>query len=367
MPTITLADLRKVDGTSYIIPPHPQPVCKPGEFCIAATGFEHGHIYGEIGSLVAAGATLKWIYDDNDERLKANAVKYPGAKVARCLDEILADPEVKLVCAADVPCQRADLGMRCMNAGKDYFTDKTPFTSLEQIDAVRQTIAKTGRKYMCYYSERIGVEVAMLAGDLIDQGAIGRVLHIIGTGPHRIGDPKARPDWFYKKAKFGGILTDIGSHQCEQFLHYAKVKDATITNARVANFNHPEYPEFEDFGEANLVGDNGTSFYFRVDWFTPNGLSTWGDGRTFILGTEGTIEMRKYANLATGEGGNQLFLFDSKQEVHINAKGTVGTRFFNEFILDCLNRTEIAMSQEHALKAGELCVKAQMFADQHRG
>lgn len=366
MGTTLLSDLRRADGATYEFAPAPAPVCAPGEFVIAACGFEHGHIYGQISSLCKAGATLKWIYDRNPVQREQIARKYPQARVARSLEEILSDPEVKLVTAADVPALRAELGIACMRAGKDYFTDKTPFTSLQQIADIRTTIAETGRKYMCYYSERISVECAMLAGDLIAQGAIGRVLHIIGLGPHRIGDPSKRPDWFYRKALYGGILCDIGSHQCEQFLHYSGAKDASITQARVANFNHPEYPEFEDFGEASLVGDNGTSFYFRVDWFTPDGLSTWGDGRTLILGTEGTIELRKYVDLATGQGGEQLYLFDKKQEIHVNAKGTVGTRFFGQFIRDCLERTEQAMTQEHALKAGELCVKLQMFADANR-
>lgn len=366
MGTTSLSDLRRADGGSYVLAPAPAPVCGPGEFAIAACGFEHGHIYGEIGSLCQAGATLKWVWDRNPEQLAQVAGKYPQARVARSLDEVLSDPEVRLVCAADVPALRAELGIACMRAGKDYLTDKTPFTSLEQLSDIRLAIAETGRKYMCYYSERLCVECAMLAGDLIEQGAIGRVLHVIGLGPHRLGDPAKRPGWFYRKRLYGGILCDIGSHQCEQYLHYSGATDATIATARVANFNHPQFPELEDFGEASLVGDNGTSFYFRVDWFTPDGLSNWGDGRTLILGTEGTIELRKFVDLATGRGGNQLYLFDQRQELHLDAKGTVGTRFFNQLIRDCLDRTETAMTQEHALKAGELCVKLQMAADANR-
>lgn len=366
MNTISLADLCKADGTPVVIPPPPQPVCKPGEFVIAAAGFEHGHIYGQIAALVKAGATLKWIYDADETRRPATAAKYPEAKVARSLDEILDDPEVKLVTAADVPALRAPLGIKCMEAGKDYFTDKTPFTSLDQIAQVRKAIEKTGMKYMVSYSERLQTESGMLAGELINQGVIGKVMHVIGLGPHRLGKPEARPDWFYQKELYGGILCDIGSHQCEQYLEYSGATEATVVNARVHNFNHPQFPELEDFGEANLVGNNGTSFYYRVDWFTPDGLSNWGDGRTIILGTEGTIELRKFVDLASGRGGNQLYLFDKKQEVHINAQKTVGTPFFGKLILDCINRTEYAMTQEHALKAGELCVKSQLFADATR-
>jgi len=215
---------------------------------------------------------------------------------------------------------------------------------------------------MVYYSERLHVEVAIFAGQLIQQGVIGRVLQVLGLGPHRLS-AKSRPDWFFDKNQYGGILTDIGSHQIEQFLYYAGAKDASVTHAAAENFNHPEYPGLEDYGEASLVADNGGRSFYRVDWFTPDGLGTWGDGRTTILGTKGYMEMRKYNDLARSQDGNNLYLVTEKEEVHMNVSGQVGFPFFGELILDCLNRTEMAMTQDHALKAAELCLKCQECAD----
>jgi predicted dehydrogenase len=214
---------------------------------------------------------------------------------------------------------------------------------------------------MVYFSERLHVESAMYATDLVAGGAIGRVIQVIGLGPHRLGKA-ARPAWFFEKAKYGGILCDIGSHQFEQFLFYSGATDATVTNAAVANFANPDTPEFEDFGEASLLGNNGASNYIRVDWFTPAGLSTWGDGRTVILGTKGYIELRKYVDVGRDKAGDNLILVDDQGEQFINVAGKVGFRFFGEFILDCLNRTEKAMTQAHAFKAAELCLRAQAAA-----
>jgi predicted dehydrogenase len=248
-----------------------------------------------------------------------------------------------------------------LRAGKDYFTDKAPFTTLEQLEIARRTVAETGKKYMVYYSERLHVEAAVRAGQLIEAGAIGRVVQVIGLGPHR-SNPSSRPAWFWSREKCGGILIDIGSHQFEQFLHWTGAKSARITNSAVANYHHKEYPEFEDWGEANLVADNGATNYVRVDWLNPNGLRTWGDGRTFILGTEGYIELRKYLNLATDSEGDHLFLVDHQGEHHIRCHGEVGFPFFGALILDCLNRTENAMTQEHAFLAAELSLLAQSQA-----
>ena len=352
---------QKSDGMNYAPQGRPSPVVLPGEFIFAAAHLDHGHIYGQCNGLLEAGGELKWVYDPDPEKVGAFRVRFPQAKAARALDEILADPKVRLVAAAAVPCDRGPLGCRVMEAGKDYFTDKTPFTTLDQLNQARAVVVRTGRKYMVYYSERLHVECAMHAGDLVYGGAIGRVVQVIGLGPHRLSKA-SRPAWFFERARYGGILCDIGSHQFEQFLHYSGATDATVTYAAVGNFANPDTPELEDFGEASLLGNNGATNYVRVDWFTPDGLSTWGDGRTFILGTRGYLELRKYVNVGADRKGDNLILVDEKGEHFINVAGKVGFRFFGELILDCLNRTERAMTQAHAFKAAELCLLAQAAA-----
>jgi predicted dehydrogenase len=348
------------DGMNYAPKGKPQPVVERGAFCIAAVALDHGHIYGMCNGLTEAGAEIKWVYDPDPKKIADFIKAFPQVQVAESEEAVLADPEVLLVCSAAVTSLRWALGLRVMRAGKDYFTDKAPLTSLDQLASVKEMVKQTGRKYMVYYSERIHVEAAVFAGQLIDQGAIGTPIHIDGFGPHRVGDPKSRPEWFYQKDKYGGILCDIGSHQIEQFLYYCGVKDAKVQYSQVGNFSHPDYPELEDFGDAVLLGDNGATQHFRVDWLTPKGLSTWGDGRTFILGTKGYIELRKYVNIGTQDGSsNHVFLVNDDGEQHFEVTGKVGYPFFGQLILDCIHRTENAMTQEHALNAAELCVRAQ--------
>ncbi len=350
-------------GMNYAPQGKAAPVVKPGEFKIAVIGLNHGHIYGMCNGMTEAGADLKWVYDPDSEKVKAFQKAFPQARAASGEEEILNDPEIRLVCGAAITCERCALGLRVMAAGKDYFTDKAPLTTLDQLEQARDMVKKTGRKYMVYYSERLHVEAAVYAGQLIQEGAIGRVIQVLGMGPHRLGDPASRPDWFYDREKSGGILCDIGSHQIEQFLYYAGVKDAQVVRSQVANYRHKDHPGFDDFGDCMLVGDNGATMYFRVDWFTPDGLSNWGDGRTFILGTDGYMELRKYVNVGMGDGtSNHVFLVNHKGEYHFDVTGKVGYPYFGQLILDCINRTENAMTQEHAFKAAQLCVQAQMQA-----
>ena len=349
----------KSDGMNYAPEGRPKPVVKPGEFVFSAVRLDHGHIYGMTNGLLEAGGTLKYVYDPDPKKVDAFIKRYPQAKAARCEEEALEDSETNLIAGAAITSERCALGLRAMNAGKDYFTDKAPFTTTAQLNSAKEAVRNTGRKYMVYYSERLHVEGAVLAGYMIERGEIGRVLSVTGFGPHRLG-ASGRPKWFFEREKYGGILCDIGSHQIEQYLYFAGEEDAAVNFSRIANYAHPEYPELEDFGDCSITGKNGTANYFRVDWFTPDGLRTWGDGRTFIIGTDGFIEIRKYINLAAPKpGGDHVFLTNKSGERYFNAAGTTGFPFFGKLILDCLNRTENAMTQAHAFKAAELCLKAQ--------
>ena len=350
------------DGMTYAPSGPVRPVVAAGEFVFAAAHLDHGHIYGQCNGLLEAGAELRWVIDPDRAKVDAFVERYPGTRVARDLDEILDDPDVRLLAAAAVPSERCDLGLRVMEAGKDYFTDKAPLTTLAQLARARDAVARTGRKYLAYYSERLHTESGVRAGELIADGAIGRVVQVLGLGPHRL-NAASRPAWYFDRARYGGILLDLGSHQAEQFLHYAGAHDAEVLSARSENLGHPEHPGIDDFGEASLRADNGASNYFRVDWFTPDGLPTWGDGRTIILGTDGYIELRKYIDLARHDDGDHLYLVNHAGVEHQALAGKVGYPFFGQLILDCLERTERAMTQAHAFKAVELCLLAQAAAD----
>lgn len=349
------------DGMNYAPIGVSRPVVGRGEFVFAAAFLDHGHIYGQCQGLCEAGGTLKWVYDPNPERCSEFVARFPGVMVSDSYERILDDPAVRLVASAAIPSLRCPIGLKAMAAGKDYFTDKAPFISFEQLSDARAAVAASGRKYMVYFSERIHVEAAVHAGALIEAGAIGRVVQVLGLGPHRL-NAASRPDWFFRRRVYGGILCDLGSHNYDQFLHYTRALDARLLHAAVGNLAHPTYPELEDFGESSFVSSTGAMHYLRVDWLTPDGLCTWGDGRTIVVGDRGYLEIRKYVDIARTDRGDHLFLVDDVGEHYIDAHGKVGFPFFGELILDCLNRTENAMRQEHAFKAAELVLNAQQHA-----
>ena len=328
----------------------------------AVIGLDHYHIFGMTAAVQRGGGKLVKFFATDPKQIADFKAKFGDIPLARSEDEILHDKSIKLVAGAPIPDQRAPLGIRVMKAGKDYLSDKPAITTLEQLADVRKAVAETRKKFAIMYSERLEVKAAIQAGYLVDAGAIGKVVQTINIAPHRIGNADAggRPDWFWQKPRYGGILTDIGSHQIEQFLYYTKSTSARVVASQTANFNHPEHPEFEDFGDMIAVGNGGTG-YIRVDWFTPDGLSTWGDGRLFILGTEGYIELRKYIDVAGRPGGNHLFMVDKKGVRFIDCNNVV-LPFGPQFVSDIIHRTETAQNQAEALLTAELVLTAEKNA-----
>jgi predicted dehydrogenase len=327
----------------------------------AVIGLDHYHIFGMTAAVQRGGGELVAVCSNSPKALADFSKKFGAVKVAS-EEEILNDPSIQLVAAAPIPDQRAELGIRVMKHGKDYLADKPAVTSLEQLAEVRQAIQDTKRIFAILYSERFEVGAAVKAGELVKAGAIGRVIQTVNLAPHQIQQPAAgpRPDWFWDPKRYGGILCDIGSHQADQFVYYTGSTKVGVTASQVGNFNHPNHPDFQDFGDMMLHG-NGGAGYVRVDWFTPDGVGVWGDGRLFILGTEGYMELRKYADITGRPGGNHLFLVDKKQARHIDCNN-VSLPFGPQFVSDIVNRTHTAQDQDQALLATQLVLEAQKAA-----
>jgi len=322
-------------------------------------GINHGHIYGMADAVTMGGGQMVSFYAKEPDLVAAFTKRYPQAKLAASENEILEDKSIQLILSSAIPDERATLGIRVMKHDKDYMVDKPGITTLEQLKEVRRVQKETRRIYsiMC---ERFENRATIKAGDLVKTGAIGRVIQTIGLGPHRM-TPQTRPEWFFDKKRFGGIITDLASHQFDQFLFFTGSTSANVVASQIGNVNHPQYPKFEDFGDVMLSG-NGGAGYIRVDWFSPDGLNTWGDGRLTILGTEGYIEIRKNIDIASSHTGvSHLYLVTQKETRYIDCSKEP-LPYAELLVNDILNRTETAMTQEHCFLAAELGLKAQKNA-----
>jgi predicted dehydrogenase len=320
----------------------------------------HGHIYGMVDAVMRGGGELVSFQAKEPELAAEFARRYPRAIGAADERVVLEDPSIQLVLSSIIPSERASLGIRVMQQGKDYLVDKPGITTLAQLVDVRRVQSTTKRIYSILYSERLENGATIYAADLARDGAIGEVVQTVGLGSHRVHPPD-RPKWFWEPAPTGGILCDIGAHQFDQFLWFTRSAEANVVTAHVRNVRHQDHPAFQDVGEVMLRGARATG-YFRVDWLSPLGLPTWGDTRLTILGTDGYVEVRKNVDLAGRAGGNHVFVADAKGVRYMDCSA-VELTFGRQLVDDILNRTETAMPQAHCFLATALALAAQEKAN----
>ncbi len=326
----------------------------------AAIGIDHRHIFGMAQNMIDAGAQFAGWWTEGAPNTEDGFTKrFPDVLKASSADELLGDASIELILLSGIPKDRAAWALRAMEAGKDVMTDKPGCTTQDQLNAIKECVARTGRIWSVDFSERFEVPAVTLASDLVANGTIGKVVQTVGLGPHRL-NRASRPDWFFDREAYGGIITDIASHQIDQFLYFTGSADAEICMASVANYANSDDPGLQDFGEVALRSDQGHG-YIRVDWYTPDALPTWGDGRLTILGTEGYIELRKYCDFGH-EGTDHLILVTGDRCERIDASDA-GLPYFGRLIDDIRNRTETAMTQAHAFKVCELALEAQAMAE----
>lgn len=325
----------------------------------AAIGLDHIHALGQVAMLLHSGAEFVAWYGSGDDLSPVFEKGFPQARRAADPAAILEDPSIALVTCAAVPDRRVGIAIEAMRHGKDVLVDKPGAVTLEELEELRAVQRETGRIWTVFFSERLESRATEKAVDLVRAGAIGRPLQTVGLGPHQLG-LTPRPEWFFDPRRAGGILGDLATHQIDQFLVVTGSEQVEVVSAQVANYSHPEKPEFEDFGDLLLRAPEATG-YARVDWYTPAGLGTWGDGRLFILGSEGAIELRKNCDLAGREGADHLFLVDGESTRYLDCREEP-LPFAPALLRDVVERGETAMPQAHAFRVTEIALRAQLQA-----
>jgi len=325
----------------------------------AAIGLDHRHIYDLTAGLLAAGAVCVG-HDPvtTDQRVLAGFRKrfpdVPSAERARLLD----DPSIDFVVIAAVPRDRAALAIEAMRRGKDVVVDKPGITTSEQLDAVEATMRETGRIWSVALGRLLSPSVQE-ALRIARSGELGRVVSLTSLAPHRL-NRALRPRWFFEREAYGGIITDIGVHSIDQFMAFADVSEPTLAAATIGCFGTPP-PGFEDFAEITLRG-GGMTGTMRLDWFTPDGLADWGDGRLFLVGTEGTLELRKNLDLEGRQGGNHMFVTNRERTRYVHCDA-MPVRYYSDFVTDLQDRSGRVLDNGRIVAACRVALRCQEQAE----
>jgi predicted dehydrogenase len=323
-------------------------------------GIDHRHIYELTQYLIDAGMECAgyWAETTNPRVLEGMRKRFPHLPAIAEKARLLEDRSIQVIVTAGIPSERAAIAIEAMRHGKDVLSDKPGVTTRAQLAEVQRVVQETGRIFAIAFGERFMSRAGAAARELLRAGAIGRLVQTVTLSPHRL-NRALRPDWFWRPETNGSILVDIASHQIDKFLTITDRLDAEVVHAAIRSVAPERTPveKFQDFGELVLRNDVATA-YVRVDWFTPDGLPDWGDGRAFIVGTEGSIEVRHNLDLAGRSGSEHLFLVTREKTTYVSCADRPLTAF-RAFADDVRDRTETAMPQAHCFAVCRIALEAE--------
>jgi predicted dehydrogenase len=327
----------------------------------AAIGLDHRHVYDMTEGLLKAGAEcVGYDPDTTDPRVLAGFRKRFPHVPEMSRDRLLDDPSVAFIVLSAVPSDRAGLAVEAMRRGKDVISDKPGVTTLEQLDQVRGAVQGTGRLWSVCVG-RLTSPALQEAVRVVRSGELGSLVQVMSLAPHRL-NRALRPAWFFDRPAYGGIINDIGVHSIDQFLALAGVPEAEIETSTIGAFG-TEPEGFEDFAEITLRTPSVRG-YCRVDWFTPDGLPTWGDGRLFLVGTDGTLELRKNLDIEGRTGTNHMFVASRDQTRYVNC-GELPVTYFRDFVTAVRTRDFAALPHELAFTVCRMALLAQANATRY--
>jgi predicted dehydrogenase len=340
---------------------------------VGVNGLDHGHVFEIVDRIAKAGAEVACHVADGG--LLEHYENWQTESQAVTYDEMLADDTIDLVVTAAIPNRRADIALAAIAAGKHVVTDKPGLTTMAQLDAIRAAIAdRPGRPWTVLFTERYENRAIAEAVRLARSGAVGRIVHVVGAGPHTMW-AKRRPDWFWDPDATGGILVDIGSHQVDQFLSITGLTaaDVSVVSSMVGNVASADHPRMQDVGSMTLAGPSGPSGSgpevqeqgivgdHRLDYLTAKGLGTWGDCRLTIVGTGGTIEARANVDVAGADGAEHLIVVDGDGTRRVDVSNVV-VDWGEQLLADLADDGERLMTQQHAIDVTDVCLRAQAAA-----
>ncbi|MEA2791960.1 MAG: hypothetical protein QOG73_4366 [Acetobacteraceae bacterium] len=325
----------------------------------AAIGLDHRHVYDLTAGLIAAGAVcVGHDPETTDQRVLAGFRKrFPDVpEMAR--ERLLDDPSIDFVVICAVPRDRAAMAIEAMHRGKDVMVDKPGVTTADQLAAIEAAVRETGRIWSICLG-RLTSPAMQAALAVARSGELGRLVSLTSLAPHRL-NRALRPDWFFERDAYGGIINDIGVHSIDQFLAFADAPDATIAASTIGCFGTAP-PGFEDFAEITLRSGTMTGT-MRLDWFTPDGLPDWGDGRLFLVGTEGTLELRKNLDIEGRASGDHMFVA-TRQRTYYQSCSRLPVTYYRDFLEDVAGRSGRMMDGSRVFSVCRLALRCQATAE----
>jgi scyllo-inositol 2-dehydrogenase (NADP+) len=162
----------------------------------------------------------------------AAAVQYPDARIVRTLDELLGNPEIRLVVIATPNDSHYPIARECLAAGRDVLVDKPFATTLEEAQTLVDFAKQQGRLITVYQNRRFDGDFQTVL-QIVKSGGLGRMVSFEAN--YDRFRPQLKPGaWREHSHPGAGIFFDIGPHLIDYALMLFGMPEAVTADIRIA-------------------------------------------------------------------------------------------------------------------------------------
>lgn len=321
-------------------------------------GCQHAHIGIFIREMIQLGHRFAGIYEPEPDPLARRLAEEFGVPLLPDRDALLGEDVSVIGCAA-VNADKIDVVEWCEQHGKHVMLDKPAVTDREGLDRLRAVIARGRIEIGMLLTERFRGSL-LAAKRLIDEGTLGEIVHMGMRKPHLLNAPQ-RPAWHFDKQRSGGIIVDLLIHDFD-LLRWLTGREIVAVDGFMARAAESPHPGFYDAAGVQAVMDDGATAQLYADWHTPQSSWTWGDGRLFVTGTRGTLELRLEGDPLLGGGEALLLTTDREPLRRVTELGTaplITADFLSRMdgSAHALTHADLLAASEAAIAADEKAVR----------
>jgi len=198
-------------------------------------------------------AKLEWVCSRNEEKAVSVSRQY-NCRGTTEYEEMLADPNVDIICVTTSSGSHAELGLKALQAGKHLLVEKPMAMLTEQATEMIAWARKLGLK-LSVISQRRFEPQHQAVHALMESGGLGKLLLVELRCPFfRTQAYYDSADWRGTTTEDGGALMNQGIHSIDLMLWLAGPAHSVM--AMTATQLHRM--EAEDIGLALVKFDNGT-------------------------------------------------------------------------------------------------------------
>jgi predicted dehydrogenase len=242
---------------------------------------------------------------------------------------------------------QARVAAQCMQRGIHVFIEKPMAVSLEELERLRASHARSGTRLCPMLPYRYHPEFRA-AQAAVSEGLVGEPLLITAEKSYKLGD---RHPLYTRRVTYGGTIPWVAIHAIDWVYWITRGRIAEVTASHTTSGNRG-HGELESSGVCMYRLANSGAAAVSCDYFRPAGEPSHGEDRLRVAGEKGVVEVR----------GGEAFLCAGASPLRALPREEPRA-IFQEFVRHVRDGSPMRITPDEAFEVSELALLSREAAD----